>query len=179
MLLKSHTVCGVFSTFLPEGGIVGAPPFCIELLPGFVPPRCYPRRVSPILQEYIDGEIRQLLDLGFIRPSASSTCSPVHVANANAANRRLVIDYTQLNRSVKCSAAPITNMRSLTQFFKGKEYLWKLDFRKGYWQCLMDPGSIPFTAFITANGLFEWTRLAFGHKNAPQYFGPVVLALHP
>jgi hypothetical protein len=115
--------------------------------------------------------------MGFIRSSASTTCSPVHVANSNALNRRLVIDYTQLNRGVKCSAAPITNMRSLKQFFKGKKYLWKLDFRKGYWQCLMDPGSIPLTAFITANGLFEWTRLAFGHKNAPQYFGPVVLAL--
>jgi len=176
-LLTSASISSVFSKFLPDGGIKGAPPFSIELLPGFVPPRCYPRRVSAPLQEYIDSEIQKLLDLGFIRPSAASSCCPVHIANANAANRRMVIDYTPLNLGVKCSAAPIVNMKSLAQFFKGLRFIWKIDFSKGYWQCLMDPGSIPLTAFVTAHGLYEWTRLAFGHKNAPQYFAPVVRAL--
>jgi tripartite-type tricarboxylate transporter receptor subunit TctC len=32
------------------------------------------------------------------------------MANANTANRRMVIDYTPLNLGVKCSAAPIVNM---------------------------------------------------------------------
>jgi hypothetical protein len=38
-LLTSESISSVFSKFLPDGGIKGAPPFSIELLPGFVPPR--------------------------------------------------------------------------------------------------------------------------------------------
>jgi hypothetical protein len=41
----------------------------------------------------------------------------------------------------------------------------------------MDELSIPLTAFITAHGLYEWVRMEFGHKNAPQFFQPCVRAL--
>jgi hypothetical protein len=41
----------------------------------------------------------------------------------------------------------------------------------------MDELSIPLTAFITAHGLYEWTRMAFGHANAPRFFQPCVRAV--
>jgi hypothetical protein len=105
----------VFGTILSTTGIIGAHKFLIEFLPGFVPPRFYARKVPPLNQDYVDEQITVLMELGFIRPSTYPSCCPVHVANVNSPNRRMTI-------GVVGSAGPITDMRSILVYFKGKRY---------------------------------------------------------
>ena len=45
-----------------------------------------------------------------------------------------------------------------------------LDFTAGYHQTPLHPDCRPLTAFITAQGLYQWTRVAMGLKRAGPYF---------
>ena len=46
-------------------------------------------------------------------------------------------------------------------------YLTMLDLAAGYWQVLVEQKSHDKTAFVTHSGLFEFSVMPFGLKNAP------------
>ena len=45
-----------------------------------------------------------------------------------------------------------------------------IDLTQGFHQIALSPDSCKLTAFITHGGLYEYTRIPFGPKNAPSYF---------
>jgi putative transposase len=45
-----------------------------------------------------------------------------------------------------------------------------LDLQSGFWQIKMAPEDIEKTALVTKSGLFEWTVMLFGLKNATSTF---------
>ena len=46
-----------------------------------------------------------------------------------------------------------------------------MDFKSGFWQVKMVPGSQPYTAFTMGNlGFYEFTRMPFGLCNMPATF---------
>ena len=49
-------------------------------------------------------------------------------------------------------------------------YLTMLDLARGYWQVPMDPASKEKRAFITPQGLFQFTVMPFGPQGAPATF---------
>lgn len=51
-----------------------------------------------------------------------------------------------------------------------KKVFTRLDLHKGYWQIKMHEKDIPKTAMTTPKGLFEYLRMPFGLKNAPNTF---------
>ena len=53
---------------------------------------------------------------------------------------------------------------------KKPKYFTILDLTSGYFQIPIDEQSQALTAFRTAIGLFEWTRLPMGLKGAGSYF---------
>ena len=53
---------------------------------------------------------------------------------------------------------------------RGKKYRSKMDLSKGYWQIGMHPNSREATAFITPEGVYEFTRMPFGLKNSAATF---------
>lgn len=53
---------------------------------------------------------------------------------------------------------------------KRPKWLGKMDFVSGYFQCLLDPASAEFAAFVTAEGVFVPVRVPFGLNAAPSYF---------
>ena len=49
----------------------------------------------------------------------------------------------------------------------GKRYFSVFDLLKAYWQIEVEPASRKHLAFITPDGLYEWTRMPFGAAGAP------------
>jgi hypothetical protein len=145
-------------------------PFKIELVKGAKLKRAYPRRVSPEIQNKVDAEVTRLLDLGIIRRSDSRVCFPIVVAKKPDGSIRLCVDYSELNKWTEPLRFPMPDMELLLQRLTGKKYFSKLDLTMGYHQWLVEEDSIPLTAFVTANGLYEYTRVPFGCMNAPNGF---------
>jgi hypothetical protein len=79
-------------------------------------------------------------------------------------------DYRRLNLVTVADKYPVPNMQDLSARLHGCKIFSKLDLRKGYYQITMRPEDIPKTAIITPFGLWEFTRMPFGLKNAGQTF---------
>ena len=53
---------------------------------------------------------------------------------------------------------------------KKPKFFAVIDFTSGYHQAPIAEDTIPYTAFITHRGVYEWVRLPMGLKGAPSYF---------
>ena len=53
---------------------------------------------------------------------------------------------------------------------KRPKYFAVIDFTSGYHQAPIAADTIPYTAFVTHRGVYEWIRLPMGLKGAPSYF---------
>ncbi|GKE42436.1 putative reverse transcriptase domain-containing protein, partial [Tanacetum coccineum] len=116
--------------------------FRIELIPRATPVAKSPCRLEPSELEELSGQLKELQDKGFIRPSSSPWGAPVLFVKKKDGSFRMCIDYRELNK--------------LT-----------IDLRSGYHQLRVHKDDIPKTAFRTRYGHFEFTVMPFGLTNAP------------
>jgi hypothetical protein len=79
-------------------------------------------------------------------------------------------DFRRLNLATVPDSYPLPNMLDFTSRVAGSRFFSKVDLRKGYHQIPMNKADIPKTAIITPFGLFEFTRLPFGLRNAGNTF---------
>lgn len=82
------------------------------------------------------------------------------------------MDYTDLNKITNKEGWPIPNIQLLLNRIGDKrpKFFIVLDLTSGYFQIPVDEMSRKYTAFITSEGLYEWTRLPMGLKGAPAFF---------
>ncbi|GKE21290.1 putative reverse transcriptase domain-containing protein, partial [Tanacetum coccineum] len=124
----------------------GLPPlreieFRIELIPGAVLITKSPYRLAPSELEELLGQLKELQDKGFIRPSSSPWGA-------------LILFMKKKDGS----------FRMWSQFFL------KIDLRSRYHQLRVREDDIPKTAFRTRYGHFKFTIMPFGLTNAPAVF---------
>lgn len=65
---------------------------------------------------------------------------------------------------------PIPHIKDFALFLEGATVFTKLDLKKAFLQIPIEPSDIHKTAVTTPFGLFEFTRMPFGLRNAPQSF---------
>ena len=112
--------------------------------------------------------------MGYIRPSHSPWAAPVLFARKkdsgnDPAKLRFCIDYRGLNNVTVDDRYPLPVAETLFRRLNAKVFS-KIDLRNGYYQVKIKEEDIPKTAFITRYGLFEFTVMPFGLKNAPATF---------
>jgi hypothetical protein len=128
------------------------------------------RRLDPACLAAAKREFQTMLEEGIIRRSSSQWSSPLHMVQKKDGSWRPCGDYRQLNLQTVEDKYPLPNMADLAARLDGCRVSSKLDLRKGYLQVPLAASDIAKTAIITPFGLFEFTRMPFGLRNAGMTF---------
>lgn len=134
------------------------------------PLRQRPYRVSAAERRIISDQVNDMLERGVVQPSQSPWSSPVVLVRKKDGSIRFCVDYRRLNKVTRKDVYPLPRIDDALDCLQGAEYFSSLDLRSGYWQVPMAECDRPKTAFVTPDGLYEFTVMPFGLCNAPATF---------
>jgi hypothetical protein len=117
----------VFSEELP-----GMPPdremlFVIKLIPGTAPIFKRPYRITANQLAELKEQLQDLLDKGYIRPSASPWGAPVIFVPKKDGTQRMCVDYRSLNEVTIKNKYPLPRIDDLFDQLKGAYIFSKID----------------------------------------------------
>lgn len=128
--------------------------------------RYYP--LSPARQRLLEAELKEMLAMGVVRPSRSAWSSPVLLVTKKDGSARFCLDSRKINEVTKRDSYPLPYVSRIVDKLRGARFISSVDLSKAFWQNALDEASAPVTAFVVPGyGLYEFTRMPFGLKNAP------------
>jgi hypothetical protein len=153
----------------------GMPPdreiqFVIELVPGTTPIFRRPYRMAANQLAKLKEQLQELLDKGYICPSASPWGAPIIFVPKKDGMQIMCMDYRSLNEVTIKNKYPLPRIDDLFDQLKGACVFSKINLRSGYHQLKIRASDIPKTSFITRYGPYEYTVMSFGLTNVPAYF---------
>ena len=113
-------------------------------------------------------QLKTMQKTRIIQPSSSPWASPVVLVRKKDGSHRFCVDSRRLNGVTKLDSYPLPRIDDL---------LDQLDLASGYWWIRVHQDSVPNTAFITPQGLYEFRVMPIGHTNAPSAFQRLVQEL--
>ncbi|GKA92109.1 putative reverse transcriptase domain-containing protein [Tanacetum coccineum] len=93
--------------------------FRIELIPRVVPVAKSPYRLAPSELEELSGQLKELQDKGFIRPSSSPWGAPILFVKKKDGSFRMCIDYRELNKLTVKNRYPLPRIDDLFDQLQG------------------------------------------------------------
>lgn len=133
-----------------------------------------PYRLPHSQKSEIERQIKEMTKNGIIEEARSEWNSPMLLVPKKSCNDRkkwrMVIDYRKVNNALQDDRFELGNIEEIIDSLAGAKYFTHLDLSQGYYQCEIDPKSRPITAFSTASGQFQMTRLPMGLKISPATF---------
>ncbi|GKG35111.1 hypothetical protein Tco_0440265, partial [Tanacetum coccineum] len=119
-----------FIDVFPED-LSGLPPqrqveFRIDLVRGATPIAKSPYRLAPSEIQELSGQLQELQDKGFIRPSHSSWGAPVLFVKKKDGSFRMCIDYRELNKITIKNRYPLLRIDDLFDQLQGACYFSKI-----------------------------------------------------
>ena len=135
-------------------------------------PHREPLRVMGPMKTTVSREkLQQLLNSGTVEPSRSPWAAAVVITPKKASGQwRFAIDYRRLNDVTKFDAYPMARADRGLELLNGCTFFTTIDLASGFHQVQMEETSKELTAFLTQEGLFQFTRMPFGLKCAPATF---------
>jgi hypothetical protein len=129
-------------------------------------------RLSQAEKEILQEQMEERRAVGFIRPSTSEWAAPVTMPpkkdeNGNWTLKRPCVDYRALNSKMPTDHYPLPTPEDFFDALSDSIVFTTLDLRMGYHQIRIAEEDCCKTAFWCLDGLYEWTVVPFGLKNAP------------
>jgi hypothetical protein len=115
-------------------------------------------------------ELKDLLDLGIIRPSVSPWGAHVIFIRKKEGSWRLSIDYRQLDKATIKNQYTLLRIDDLFDQMKGATVFSKIDLRSRYHQLRIKEDEFPKITFKMRFGHYDFTVLPFGLTNTPGVF---------
>ncbi|GJS96577.1 putative reverse transcriptase domain-containing protein [Tanacetum coccineum] len=134
--------------------------FRINLVPGATPVAKSPYRLAPSEMQELSGQLQELQDKGFIRPSHSPWGAPVLFVKNKDGSFHMYIDYRELNKITIKNLYPLPRIDDLFDQLQGACYFSKIDFRSGYHQLCVHEDDIPKTTFRTRRFIANFSKIA-------------------
>lgn len=127
-------------------------------------------RVSEEKKQQLETEVQYMLDHGIAEPCFSNWASPCLLVKKSDLSFRPCTDYRKVNSVTKADLFPLPRMEDCIDQVGSAKYVSKFDLLKGYWQVPLTKRAREIAAFITPSGLFSYTVMPFGLRNAPATF---------
>ena len=162
----------LFATELSEIGKTDKLTHKIETFPGAKPVHMRFYRQDPIKKAEIEKQTNEMLDANLIKRSTSEWNSPVVLVKKKDGSWRFAVDYRKLNQVTIPISHPLPRVEDVFDAIgesKAKIFT-TLDLNSAYFQIPLDPSTSHKSAFVTHEGVFEFTRLPFGLRNSPMSF---------
>src|SRR6266481_5418620 len=117
-------------------------------------------------------QVEEHILAGRIRPSKSAWASRAFLVSKKDAKTldewRMVVDYGPLNLVAKKYPFPSPDTDRIISNMSGAKYFSCMDINKAFHQIpCADESTIEKTAFVTPDGLYEWTVMPMGVANGP------------
>ncbi|OWZ20261.1 Retrotransposon protein, Ty3-gypsy subclass, partial [Phytophthora megakarya] len=126
----------------------------VQLKPGTIPISVKQWRQSPDQRRTIQEWTKEMVQAGIIRPIGW----------------RIVHDYRQLNSATVLPAIPMPRKEDTFDAMAGSYWFSCMDLLWGYYQVKLRESDIPFTAFSTPDGLYEYLVTPMGLSGSPGTF---------
>ena len=121
----------------------------------------------PLLEE-VHASLRDMLEAGVIHLSQSPWCNAVVLVQKKDGTLHFCVDFRRLNARTKKDSYPLPHIQEALKSMTGSALFSSMDFKLGFWQIKMAPGSQQYT--VGNLGFYEFTRMPFGLCNAPTTF---------
>ena len=130
--------------------------------------RAKPFRFSVDELQILKDKIDELLSKGIISHSTSNICSPGFLVNKGKVEKRLVIDYTTVNKASAPDHFPLPSTISILNQLQAKRHFSKGDLSNGYFHVELGETTKVLTSFVDPQDQFQFNRLPFGLSSGPQ-----------
>ena len=121
-------------------------------------------------RETIREIVKDMTESGVVRPSRSPWGASVVLVPKKDGTTRFCVDYRRLNEITLKDVYPLPRIDATLDQLGGCKYFTAMDLTSGYWQVDMKDEDAAKTAFLTPDGLYEFTAMPFGLCNAPATF---------
>jgi hypothetical protein len=132
-----------------------------KIQPEALPPNRPTMRLSPKERQECERMLKEVLERGWIQPSASAYGAPVLFVPQPDGSMRMCVDYRALNKLTVKNKYPLPRIEDLLDRLAGAKIFSSLDLTSGYHQLVLHPNDVESNGIAgTCSPMVSFARVA-------------------